>query len=138
MIKHIHYNLPVWRADICLYIGPWDKFMEHLSSSHKLKDSLAKNPNHGAMSMKLEEHSSGITTDYVMWIPEFSFKVHEYTALAHETLHIVCYILDDRGVVYEDDAKEVLTYTFDAVYEYMLNKLFKEYKNTPQNLGNLT
>lgn len=128
MIKYIHYNLPVWRADICLYIGPWDKFIEHLKTKHGFKHMLDRNPNHEAISMRLEEVSSGITICYVMWMPEFSFKVHEYTALAHETLHIVCYILDDRGVAYEDDAKEALTYTFDAVYEYMLNKLLKEYK----------
>lgn len=112
-----------WGAKVVFFAGDKDAFLSHMREKYNFNYQSEWNANGCGFSCKMISEKNGGVMGYVIWMPKFDFTVDEYVTLAHECIHIASYILSDRGVVYYDEAKEVLTYTCDAIYRFFLNKL---------------
>lgn len=88
-------------------------------------DSHKQNPDFAGEAFAIINYDQSVVA-HVIWMPEFSFKTKDYVTLTHEVIHTATRILDARGVVYNDPAKEALTYTVDNIYGAFLKKLHKE------------
>ena len=118
----------MWGARIVLYIGDKDRFLEYLKRCHGVNYDEPWSAGFCGLSFRMISPKDGHVKGYCIWMPEMNFSTDQYVTLAHECIHVACHILDDRGVVYSDEAKEVLTYTFDDIYGHFLKLLHEFHK----------
>ena len=112
-----------WGAKVVFFAGDKDDFVSYMREKYHFNYQYGWDANCCGLSCKMLSAKDEHVTGYVIWMPKFDFTIDEYVSLAHECIHTAAKILDDRGVTYYDDAKEALTYTFDAIYRFFLNKL---------------
>ena len=126
------YRSSQWGAKVVLYVGARERFLEYLKRRHHCNYRERWSEDFCALSFRMLSQTDGHVTGYCIWLPEMNFHTDQYVSLAHECLHAAVHILDDRGVVYDDDAKESLTYTFDDIYGNFLKMLHRFYKKTDE------
>lgn len=125
--KSFTHGSDQWNAKIILYIGDFSEMNAFLLKKFRYEDnSHTQNPNFSGEAFTIINYDQSVVA-HVIWMPEFSFKTQDYVTLTHEVIHTAARILDDRGVVYNDPAKEALTYTVDNIYGAFLKKLHQEY-----------
>lgn len=128
-MEKFFYHSKQWSSNYILCIGSWEDAQKYLRKKWNYTINGEISPNANGLSHRMISNS-GRRIGYFLWLKEFGFSVFDYTTLAHEVLHCVGYTLDDLGVCYSDDAKEVLTYTFDDVYSTLLAAIKKSSVDT--------
>lgn len=108
---------------VVFFAGDKDSFLLYMREKYHFDYQSGWNENGCGFSCRMISVKNGSVMGYVIWMPKFDFTIDEYVTLSHECIHAAGHILDDRGVVYNDDAKEALTYTCDSIYRFFLKKL---------------
>ena len=110
--------LEPWNASVVLVVGLFEAVTHYCQKKHIYTPEYKING--VGFSMRMVQEKDDRRIGYLIWIPAMTGTAESCVTLAHECLHIACNVLDDCGVVYNDDAKEVLTYTFDSIYRKCL------------------
>lgn len=112
-----------WGARVVFFAGDKDAFCLYMREKYHFNYQGGWDENLCGFTCKMVSTKDEHVTGYVIWMPKFNFTIDEYVVLAHECIHAAGYILADRGVVYYDESKEVLNYTFDSIYRFFLKRL---------------
>ena len=121
--KAFQFYSDQWGAKVVFFAGDKDSFLLYMREKYHFDYQSGWDENGCGFSCRMIAVKNGSVMGYVIWMPKFDFTVDEYVVLSHECIHVAGHILDDRGVVYNDDAKEALTYTCDSIYRFFLKKL---------------
>jgi hypothetical protein len=129
--KHFLIKDKIYHIDVLVIIGSHE-YKEKILSHRGLEYETQKN--YGGetclvTSEKIDEN--GDVSDFnainVLWMPDITFKVHDYGTLAHEVLHCVINTFNLTGVKIEKENPEPTTYYFDFLFCEILSNLFKIY-----------
>lgn len=72
------------------------------------------------------ERSSGGHYTYI-WLRSFSWKVTDYSTLAHEILHASFNVLNSAGIKMDFENQEAGAYYFDYLYSTAIRQLLKKW-----------
>lgn len=118
--------LDQWGARVCIFIGPWQDFKQYITKRwHAQMPEAEEDVNCAGLSSRICD-SKGVRKCYCIYMPSMEFTVEDYVTLSHQCIHIASDILTDRGVYLQDQSKEALTYTHDAIYRAFLRKLLQK------------
>lgn len=118
MIIEKKYYDKLYRAKVVLLMGTYKDFCEWSSKKKIPEDGFFKTMMGGSFIAHKRLNNGQELVEYIIWINEGS----DFTTFMHETLHTVIKILHDRGVYWNGDEHEVLTY----YYDYWMGRLWDD------------
>ncbi len=133
-IKGFYFEIEdrIYNVPILVVFGDYDYNQKILKSRLGFEDEGQKYSGGEAGIIERQEINNGKITKSLfsatIWIPELTFTIDNYGAIAHEVLHVALHNLKKVGFNLDYENQEPLNYYFEYLYKQIIDKCFKQYK----------
>lgn len=120
LFRRLHCAL--YNAHVLYYVGyPSKDFIEHLNKKYSIdiEDDYTD-----CLGVTMQANTKD-RTYYIIWVKH----LNDTQTLVHETLHLVYKILDDRGILLDNDNNETVAYYLSFWFQKLYSLMLKEVEN---------